>query len=102
MLVSRTTRINAGRLGLSVREVKGIAKRATEIKHSIFTHATTDWLLKIINGSVHKIQLVNCTICKDEKSVQVFNECQYCNGAGCENCGGYGDVKSNIPCPHCE
>ena len=41
-----------------------------------------------------------CGTCRDDHRVQVFNECPYCEGAGCKKCD-EGLVQGSIPCPDC-
>lgn len=42
-----------------------------------------------------------CHHCKGSGRVSVFNQCEACNGAGCNRCD-EGLVPSSIPCPMCE
>jgi len=41
-----------------------------------------------------------CMTCKDTGRVQVFDQCERCDGVGCSKCD-QGLVPSSIPCPTC-
>jgi len=43
----------------------------------------------------------HCHTCKDTGRVQVFDQCEHCDGIGCSKCD-EGLVPSSIPCPMCE
>jgi hypothetical protein len=43
----------------------------------------------------------HCDVCQDTKKVQVFNECAWCDGAGCEHCNQQGGSYATIPCHSC-
>lgn len=45
-------------------------------------------------------RVYQCVTCKDSHRVQVFDQCDYCEGAGCSKCD-EGLVPSSIPCPVC-
>lgn len=42
-----------------------------------------------------------CVTCKDTGKVVVYDECSYCERAGCRRCSGVGEVRRYIPCQDC-
>lgn len=42
-----------------------------------------------------------CDVCHDTKKVQVFNECEWCEGAGCVQCSHKGGFYATIACHSC-
>lgn len=42
-----------------------------------------------------------CQTCQDKNKVQVFDQCEHCDGLGCPRCD-KGLVPSSIACPECD
>src|SRR3990172_12793270 len=99
--VSDETAEKAEALGMDADTLAHLFKRSTRITHVRGNRRTRQYLFMVqgpyildllvfdeITGRVvgEADHAVNCKTCRDRKTVPVFNECEACAGAGCEQC----------------
>ena len=113
--VSDDAAVKAEAMGLAADRLAELFRHSTRITHERGNRRTRDfvfmvqgsWILDIVKidertGQVmgDEVSEVDCKTCHDRKRVPVFNQCEACEGAGCEKCDG-GLVLSSVPCPDC-
>lgn len=74
---------------------------AAPITHPSGNRINGEWLFTIHHGVVVHIRRIMCETCLDRRRIQVWNECPSCQGLGCKQCRGKGDIPSQIPCQSC-
>jgi hypothetical protein len=102
-------------MGLTAEMLATLFERSTRITHERGNRRTRQYLFMVqgsyildlleLNEATGRVvddadYAVNCKTCRDRKKVPVFNECDDCEGVGCEKCDG-GLVLSSLPCPDC-
>lgn len=71
-----------------------------------FTHPSgnlrsEDWVLKVEDGVLVDLSLVQCDTCKDTGYVFVGEVCPRCDGEGCKWCKDDGSIPTRIRCQDC-
>jgi len=113
--VSDDAAAKAEGMGLSDEKLADLFRRSTRITHDQGNRRTRQYLFMVqgswildlleIDEATGRVvgevdHAVNCKTCRDRKKVPVFNECEACAGAGCEQCD-RGLVLSSVTCPDC-
>lgn len=81
--------------------IAGMLRESAPITHPGGNRRYEDWLFTVRRGIVSKVHLIKCSNCDDRKRVVVYNDCDDCEGDGCDKCGGSGEKKGMIPCFEC-
>lgn len=113
--VSDDAAMKAEAMGLTADRLAELFRHSTRITHARGNRRTRDfvfmvqgsWILDLVRIDERTGQVLgerdseaNCKTCHDRKRVPVFNECEACDGKGCEKCDG-GLVLASVPCPVC-
>ena len=97
--------------GFELKELQEQVRLSARCTHPQGNRRFEDIIFRVIGQRVVSIyakdvliettEYYNCVTCRDSGRVQVFDQCEHCEGAGCSRCD-EGLVPSTVPCPSCE
>lgn len=97
----------AKQYGLTMQELLDMVRLSARCTHELGNRRYEDYVFMVIGDRVTSIAEfeeaapVDCSICKDTGIVHVFDQCEHCDGLGCNACND-GLVPSTVPCQQCE
>ncbi len=106
--VAKKTIEKALKLGLAedrngvILWINNYCEKAEDIDHRFGNKKYGSWIFRVNEDNVVKnIHLIRCEYCNDTKKITVYDDCAWCEGAGCKHCHDNGHIENQIPCHHC-
>ena len=92
-------------LNLTLAKLNHMANNSARFTHELGNRRYEGFVLDLQGDTVFSIariedKVCKCYTCKDTKKVSVFDECEHCEGVGCQQCDA-GLVRRFIDCPDC-